>query len=141
MLNHSRMGKLAGWRPRGYHERARESCTWYESSYKYKRWDRDLPFGLSARRKNKSVHRVKHAYHVVCFFSRPNVSILHQVPEGAHAYICPTSPASPPFDISDAGSHSGHPPPPTPPPGHASIAIGGRIQHFLSLLDSRKKSA
>ena len=26
MLNHIRMGKLAGWRPRGRHEHVRESC-------------------------------------------------------------------------------------------------------------------
>ena len=51
MLNHIRMGKLAGWRPRGHHERVRESHIM--NFVYYKRWDRDLPYRLSAGRKKE----------------------------------------------------------------------------------------
>ena len=51
MLNHIRIGKLVGWRPRGYHERAPESCMSTVYLVPGKRGDRDLPLGLSARRK------------------------------------------------------------------------------------------
>ena len=52
MLNHIRMGKLAGWRPTGHHERVCES---YMTNFVYyKRGDRDLPYRLSAG----SVYRI-----------------------------------------------------------------------------------
>ena len=49
MLHHIRMGKLAGWRPRGHHERVRES--YMMNLVYYKCGDRDLPYCLSAGRK------------------------------------------------------------------------------------------
>ena len=52
MLNHIRMGKLARWRPRGHHERVRESHMM--NFVKYKCGDRDLPYRLSADRKRKA---------------------------------------------------------------------------------------
>ena len=52
MLNHIRMGKLAGWRPRGHHERVRES--YMMNFVKWKRGDRGLPYRLSADRKRNT---------------------------------------------------------------------------------------
>ena len=49
MLNHIRMGKVAGWRPRGHHERVRESCMM--NFVYHKRGERDLPYRLSAGKK------------------------------------------------------------------------------------------
>ena len=49
MLNHIRMGKLAGWIPGGHHERVRES--YMMNFVYYKRGNRDLPHRISAARK------------------------------------------------------------------------------------------
>ena len=54
MLNHIRMGKLAGWRPRGHHERVRHS--YMMNFVYYKRENRDLPCRLFGRKKDKWGH-------------------------------------------------------------------------------------
>ena len=51
MLHHIRMGKLAGWIPRGHHERVRES--YMMNFVYYNRGDRDLPYRLSVDRKKE----------------------------------------------------------------------------------------
>ena len=62
MLNHIRMGKLAGWKPRFLHERVRES---YIMNFVYcKREYRDLPYHLSADRK-KHVQLVYHSSYYI----------------------------------------------------------------------------
>ena len=52
MQNHVCTGKLAGWRPRGHHERVREYL--YDEFRKHERGDRDLPYRLSAGRKKET---------------------------------------------------------------------------------------
>ena len=56
MLNHIGMGKLAGWRLKGHHERVRESYMMIFALYK--NGDRDLPFRLSAGRKFRPEERL-----------------------------------------------------------------------------------
>ena len=56
MLNHIRMGNLAGWRQRGQHERVRESYVVNFVPILNKRGDRDLPYCLSACRKESIRH-------------------------------------------------------------------------------------
>ena len=63
MPSHNRMGKLAGWRPRGHHQRVRES---HMMNFElYKRGDRDIPYRSSVgRKKENEVHSIRHGLRV-----------------------------------------------------------------------------
>ena len=52
VLNHIRMGKLAGWRPRGHHERVRES---YMMNFAYKQSGSRSPLSSFGRKKEVKV--------------------------------------------------------------------------------------
>ena len=83
MLHHIRMGKLAGWRPRGHHERVRESCMM--SFVWYKLGDQNLPYRLSADRKKSPKHLSSPYTRRLCVL--PGFGESGQLGQGSNASI------------------------------------------------------